>query len=129
MRNHGNNRILQTPNCSFVSECVVRGYRLYHSGFPVAAAYEGDTIKGELWDIGDISEQDTIVTLNRLDGLEGFRGNDNPSSMYFRHTVTAHTDSGQVSADMFVGNEMFWRDFTGMKLERQDDEGNYYWSR
>jgi gamma-glutamylcyclotransferase (GGCT)/AIG2-like uncharacterized protein YtfP len=107
----------------------VRGYRLYHSGFPVAAAYEGDTIKGELWDIGDISEQDTIVTLNRLDGLEGFRGNDNPSSMYFRHTVTAHTDEGQVSADMYVGNEMFWRDFQGMKLERQDDTGIYYWDR
>lgn len=129
-RGNNNHRILQSPNCKFVTEGVVRGYKLYDSGFPVSSESEGDCIRVEVFDIGDTdTEGDALVTLNRLDGLEGFRGNKNPSSMYFRHTVSVVTDNGTVESQMYVGNPTFWREFQGMTEERQDDEGMYYWSR
>lgn len=129
-RGHGNNRILQTQDSKFVSECTVRGYKLYDSGFPVASESAGDTISGELWDIGDVeSNPGSIATLNRLDGLEGFRGNDNPTSMYFRHEIVAHTSDGQFDANIYVGSPTFWRGFQGMRTEKQDETGTYYWDR
>ncbi|QIG73008.1 gamma-glutamyl cyclotransferase protein [Rhizobium phage RHph_N3_19] len=129
-RGCSNNRILQTPNCSFVCEGVVRGYRLYDSGFPVSTESDGDCIRVEVFDIGDPdSESDAVVTLNRLDGLEGYRGNDNPSSMYFRHPVSVSTEDGTMEAQQYVGNPTFWRGFRGMTEVPKDDEGIYYWSR
>jgi len=105
----------------------VRGYKLYNSGFPVASESPEDCIRVEVFDIGDPqTEADAYVTLNRLDGLEGFRGNDNPSSMYFRHTVSVSTDNGTLEADMYVGNPTFWRNFKGMSEVNKDDEGLYY---
>ncbi len=124
---YGNNRILQGGNASLLSEGIVRGFKLYDSGFPVAAHSEGDCIRVEVWDIGD--DEESIVTLNRLDGLEGHRGNDNPTSMYFRETVEVHTDNGTLEAQMYMGNPTFWRGFQGMRVEKQDDAGTYYWSR
>lgn len=129
-RGYGNNRILQAPNCKFVSDGVVRGYKLFNSGFPVSSESGTDCIRVEVFEIGDPdTEGDALVTLNRLDGLEGFRGNENPSSMYFRHQVSVVTDNGTVESQMYVGNPSFWRGFKGMTEERQDDEGIYYWSR
>lgn len=121
---YGNNRILQGGNASLLSEGVVRGFKLYDSGFPVAAHSDMDSIKVEVWDIFDNSE-----TLGRLDGLEGHRGNDNPSSMYFREVVTVHTDNGTLEANMYVGSPTFWRGFQGMRVEKQDETGTYYWDR
>lgn len=120
-----NNRILQGGNANLLSEGVVRGFKLYDSGFPVAAHSDTDSIKVEVWDVFD----DPIKTLDRLDGLEGHRGNDNPSSMYFREVVTVHTDSGTMEANMYTGNPTFWRGFQGMRTEKQDETGTYYWAR
>lgn len=121
-RGYGNNRILS--GSTFVCEGTVRGFLLYDSGFPVAAHSDTDSIKVEVWDISDNKE-----TLSRLDGLEGHRGNDNPNSMYFREVVTVHTESGTMEANMYTGNPSFWRGFQGMRVEKQDETGTYYWSR
>jgi gamma-glutamylcyclotransferase (GGCT)/AIG2-like uncharacterized protein YtfP len=129
---YGNNRILQGGNAVKVSEGVVRGFLLYDSGFPVAAHSDMDSIKVEVWDIGDVedpNDSEAVVTLNRLDGLEGHRGNDNPNSMYFREVVTVHTEGGTLEANMYTGSPTFWRGFQGMRTERQDDTGIYYWDR
>lgn len=127
-RGYGNHRILK--NSKFISECFVRGYQLFDSGFPVAAPSIYDTIKGELFDIGDpLEEPEATITLNRLDGLEGFRGLDNPSSMYFRKTIVAYTEDGSFDADIYEGNPLFWNNFISMRVERQDEAGTYYWDR
>lgn len=122
---YGNNRILQGGNASLLSEGIVRGFKLYDSGFPVAAHSENDSIKVEVWDVFD----DSMRTLDRLDSLEGHRGNDNPSSMYFREVVTVHTDNGTLETQMYTGNPTFWRGFQGMRVEKQDETGTYYWDR
>lgn len=121
---YGNNRILQGGNAVKVSDGVVRGFLLYDSGFPVAAHSESHSIKVEVWDIFDNKE-----TLSRLDGLEGHRGNDNPNSMYFREVVTVHTEGGTLEANIYTGNPTFWRGFQGMKTEKQDEVGTYFWDR
>lgn len=121
---YGNNRILQ-GNAHKIADGIVRGFKLYDSGFPVAAHSENDSTKVEVWDVWD----NAIATLDRLDSLEGHRGNDNPSSMYFREKVVVHTDSGTMEANMYTGNPTFWRGFQGMRTERQDEAGIYYWSR
>ena len=118
-----NNHVLD--GATFIGDCLVRDHKLYNSGFPVACPSKGDTLVGEVWQID--TEKDT---LRRLDGLEGHRGNHADSgSMYFRHTVTAYLENGNIEGDMYVGNPHTWRDFKGMKECPIDDKrGAYIWS-
>jgi gamma-glutamylcyclotransferase (GGCT)/AIG2-like uncharacterized protein YtfP len=123
-RGHGNNYIL--ANCEFVTTGIVRGLKLYNSGFPVAAPSEGDSATVEIWKIPDEDKK----TLTRLDGLEGHRGNEEDSgSMYFRHTKTIHGDDGETyEADIYVGNPKTWRGFQGMRVCDATDR-TYTWGR
>ena len=120
-RGYGNNRLL--TRSTFVSEGVVRNHRLYNSGFPVATPSEGDSITGEVWDIGDSKD-----TLENLDSLEGCYGTEDDHGMYYRSTVMAHTESGSIECGMYVGCTYFWRDFAGMK-ECPNENRLYTWSR
>jgi gamma-glutamylcyclotransferase (GGCT)/AIG2-like uncharacterized protein YtfP len=121
---YGNNRLL--ANSTFVGEGTVRGYKLYHAGFPVACPDENSTISVELWDIGDSKS-----TLQSLDWLEGYDANEKDpdhNNMYNRTPVKVFTDSGSVEANMYVGASGFWKDFVGMK-ECSIVHGSYKWSR
>lgn len=128
-RGYGNNRILR--NSTFVSEGIVRGFKLFNSGFPVAAPSENDCIRVEVFDIGNPEEDKSAsATLYNLDSLEGYREDNLEGSMYHRKEVTVLMDDGMsTSGNMFIGNPSFWRDFKTMREEPKDDSGIYYWSR
>lgn len=53
----------------------ISGYKLVEhgrGGIPYACPYEGSTIRGEVWDIGDVdTDSNSIATLRSLDSLEG----------------------------------------------------------
>jgi len=117
-----NNHVLE--GATFIGDCLVRNHKLYYSGFPVACPSSGDTLMGEVWEIDTTKD-----TLHRLDRLEGHRGNNvNSGSMYFRHTVTAYLENGNIEGDMYVGNPEAWRDFKGMKECPIDENvGAYRW--
>lgn len=114
-----NNHILSKSEK--VSDCIVRGFKLYYSGFPVAIPSETDVIAGEVWDINDDRN-----TLQRLDNLEGY----NPGShtgMYTREPVKAFLADGQtIEAQMYVGGAM-WRNGQGMRECLQDSNDVFYW--
>jgi gamma-glutamylcyclotransferase (GGCT)/AIG2-like uncharacterized protein YtfP len=127
-KGYGNNRLLD--KATFVTECIVDGFKLYNSGFPVSAVSAGESIKGEVWDIGDPSK-DAVAgqTLVNLDRLEGCRDDD--SSMYNRHHVVAYGDGSMLyHCDMYVGNPKYWREFNTLRECPKDENNNsYYWSR
>lgn len=111
----GNNRLLS--NSKFVTNCTVRGFKLYNCGFPVSAVSELDSIRGEVWDIGGIDSATWSETLHNLDGLEGYYESERmrDRSMYWRQTVQAFGDDGNTyETEMYVGNPKFWRDYKGM---------------
>lgn len=120
-----NNHILK--NAKLISGCAVRGFKLYYAGFPVASPSELETIRGEIWDIGDPdTDDDARDTLMRLDRLEGYHP-ENDNSMYFRDEVTAFADDGNThTAHMYVGNPKYWSNFKGMR-DCNVNEGFYTW--
>lgn|SRR5690348_4803270 len=106
---YGNNRLLD--KAKFVENAVIPGFKLYDSGFPVAAPDEFSAVSGEIWDIsGDHQER----TLFNLDSLEG------EGRMYNRQEVGEDTY-------MYVGHPRFW-DFDKMK-ECPNKQNIYTWSR
>lgn len=104
---YGNNRLLS--NSTFVSIYTVANYRLYDAGFPVAVPSEGESIRGELYDIGD--DERVLASLDRLEG-EGM--------MYNRVEVEPDTY-------MYVGHPDFW-DFTRLHLCNTIGD-DYVWGR
>ena len=118
---YGNNRILSGGTGAYVRDIVVQGYKLYDSGFPVAIPSENDSIKGELWDIGDPETNiESMSTLRRLDGLEG------EGRMYNRVEIIIPQD--HLSFNMYVGHPRFWEPEKMDELPK-DNDGNYYWER
>jgi len=85
----GNNHILQVKGSSFVADDVINGFDMYAmGGFPgiVVNPSAGKGISGEVWKVDD-------EVLQRLNSLEGFRGQDDPSNFYNRvevETVNGH---------------------------------------
>jgi gamma-glutamylcyclotransferase (GGCT)/AIG2-like uncharacterized protein YtfP len=124
-KGENNNRILETGKARLVGPCEVRGYKLYWSGFPVAAPSAEDVITGEVW---DISGDHSAMTLNRLDSLEGVDHSERDDGMYQRREVTAYTDNGTIPCQMYVGNPRFWRNFNSMR-ECPSEDRKYTWSR
>lgn len=113
---YGNNRLLSGH--TLVGMGTVVGYKLYNSGFPVAAPSLGHSIAGELWDIGD--DKATLSSLDRLES-EGM--------MYDRVPVSVVMQDGAVeSAQMYVGNRHFWRGYETLP-ECPVNEGVYRWDR
>jgi gamma-glutamylcyclotransferase (GGCT)/AIG2-like uncharacterized protein YtfP len=113
---YSNNRLLQghTKRGDF----IVRDYKLYNCGFPVAWPSEGETIKGEIWDIGDSQE-----TLRRLDGLES------EGSMYNRTDVIAlDAEGNEHPAQMYVGHPKNWS-IDRLRECPKNESGEYVWSR
>jgi gamma-glutamylcyclotransferase (GGCT)/AIG2-like uncharacterized protein YtfP len=128
-KGQSNNRLLE--NATLVTECIVRGYKLYNSGFPVSAPSELDSIRGEVWDIGSIDSETWSDTLRNLDSLEGYYESERlrDRSMYFRETIQAFGDDGNTyEAEMYVGNPKFWKDFSSMR-ECPVVDNVYEWSR
>lgn len=123
---HGNNRLLN-GRATLVTSATVRNFKLYDSGFPVAGRSDGETIVGEVWDIGDVAEGQGRDVLQSLDRLEGYRERDPDSSMYHRTLVVAHgADGNSYESGMYVGNPLFWREFRGMhECPKINDE--YVW--
>lgn len=112
---YGNNALLR--DSTFVSVGTVAGYKLYDSGFPVARPSDGDTIIGEIWDIGD--NENTLRNLDRLES-EG--------RMYIRTPVKAIAENGtEMDVQMYVGPEAFWG-FERMR-ECPKSGGNFRWER
>lgn len=106
-RGYGNNVVL--GGSKFIESVVIKGYKLYNSGFPVARPSEGDSISGELWEV------DSEHTLRNLDRLEG------EGRMYIRTTVAEDTQ-------MYVGPENYWT-FDRMTECPKNADGHYEWSR
>lgn len=129
-RGHGNNRILRGTS-EFITEGVVRGFKLYDSNFPVAAHSQDTCVSVEVFDIGDPAEETPRRVLYNLDSLEGYREENPYRSMYLREPVTVHGDDGvSHEAYMYVGNEPFWSNFEGMRECPKDDNTNTYtWGR
>lgn len=121
-RGHNNWNYHLKGRSTFISEGVVRGFKLYYAGFPVAAPSNGDCIKVEVFDIGDQKD-----VLQGLDRLEGYREDHLEGSMYHRIEVDVHTDKGTITTGMYVGNPESWRDFKGMREMGKDDNGIYQW--
>lgn len=97
---HGNNRILVEGRAQLVCGDMVRGYKLYNSGFPVACEDDDSWITGEVWDIGDpVLFGFARQTLSRLDMLEG------EGRMYHRVQVTT---VGGHEVHMYEGHDDFW---------------------
>lgn len=111
---HGNNRLLS--NCNLLGETTVKNHKLYYAGFPVATPSEGTSIKGEVWEIPEVLEKNTLFNLDCLEG-EGM--------MYHRVTVTTEDNH---DCYMYVGVPKFWDDFIGMR-ECSVVEGVYIWAR
>lgn len=126
-KGYSNNGFLR--NATFVQGGIVRGFKLYYSGFPVAAPSEGDCIKVEVWDIGDPTESETAkATLRGMDSLEGYHEDAPERSMYIRQGVTIFADDGtRLEGNMYVGNARTWRDFKGMREMGKDETGIYQW--
>jgi len=107
---YNNNHILSSS--VLVKEAIVDGYKLYYSGFPVAAPCDESMVKGEIWDIGD-DEQ----VLERLDRLEGVPW------LYTREKVT--TKCGE-EVSMYVGNPASWTNFKGMRECHTEDKLHWW---
>lgn len=130
-KGESNNRLLS--GSSLVTTCVVRGFKLYNSGFPVAQKNPLTCITGEVWNIGDPSSQieeeakKAKWTLRNLDSLEGYYEDALERSMYHRVPVTAYGDDGLTyEAQMYVGNEDYWRGFRGLNECSYDESSNAY---
>ncbi len=119
---YGNNYILR--NSEKVCDAIVSGYKLYNSGFPVAASCHQSSVSGEVWDIGDpVFSETSRRTIERLDGLESVPW------LYTRENVSAVDSVGnRHDVSMYVGNPETFRMFHGMEKE-PDNEGVYYWQR
>lgn len=119
-RTYGNSRIIEEH--PFVSEGIVRGYKAYDCGFPVARESKEDSLVGEVYDI-----EGSKKTLARLDSLES------EGYMYFRRPVKVETPIGIFDAEMYVGNEQRWR-FDDSKISHlrecpKNAQGHYEWTR
>lgn len=119
---YGNNRILEKS--TKICDAEVEGFKLYNSGFPVAASCHQSSVVGEVWEIGDpLISESSKWTLQRLDALESV------PYLYTRENVSAIDSEGnRHDVSMYVGNPTTWRYFEGMK-EEPNESGKYFWSR
>lgn len=77
-RGFGNNRLLQNDESEFICEDYIEDFEMYSMGaFPGVVHVPGSrsVVHGEVWKVSD-------NILERLNTLEGFRGEDNPSNFY-----------------------------------------------
>lgn len=114
-RGYGNNRLLQQGRANFLREQIVPGYKLYNAGFPVAIPNENSSILCELWEISPEKCDETVKSLDRLEG-EG--------RMYNRVEIERDTF-------LYVGHPNFWNTY---RLEECPMNGEkelpvYYWER
>lgn len=115
---YGNNRLLSSGK--LVGKATVDGYKLYNSGFPVAAHEKGSSVVGEVWEVAD----EDFRTQSNLDALEGY------PHMYGRDTVLAKVDeTTSYGCQMYVGNPDSWRQFKNMTECPINKDGQYEWSR
>lgn len=120
---YGNNRLLS--NSRKVADCIVRGYKLYNYGFPVAAPDADSQIVGEVW---EIEPEKTLSSLDFLEGCQG-EGIEN-RGMYYRQRVVAFTDEGQIEGQMYVGHPDSWKNYEHMRECPIDETvGAYRWER
>lgn len=108
---YGNNRLL--ADATFVEERTIKGFKLFNSGFPVAAHSPDDSIIVEIYDIGEVPNS----TLRACDWLE------NEGRMYHRTEINEKEDIW-----MYVGHDDFWQ-FDTMTEVKPREDGVYEWSR
>ena len=76
-RGHGNWHHFLKEDAAFVGHAItVKEFSMIAGGFPVVLDCDGNRgqIKGEVYDVND-------KTLSALDGLEGFRGEGDPTNI------------------------------------------------
>jgi gamma-glutamylcyclotransferase (GGCT)/AIG2-like uncharacterized protein YtfP len=116
---YSNNRLL--AEATKIADVTVDGFKLWNAGFPVAQRSPGESIIGELWDIGD--RQDILQRLDRLES-EG--------SMYNREDVVVRFPDGtEEAANMYVGHPSYWNFGESRYITPcpKTDEGHYLWAR
>lgn len=119
LKRGGGNNEWALQNAVFLQEHVVSGFKLFNSGFPVAAPSPKDKVRGEIWDIGDVTESSKAKeTLMRLDRLEG------NGQMYNREVVDTHEGD---DVWMYIGMSPPWH-FARME-DCPNEEGIYEWGR
>lgn len=122
-KNYGNNGFLKGK--TLISEVTVPNFKLFNCGFPVATPSEGESIVGELWDIGDDAS-----CLARLDALEG------NGRMYIRTPIVALAEGKEIDAEMYVGGSSYWgfeksetNRSGGLTICPKNEDGHYVWGR
>jgi len=98
-RGHGNWHHFLKDDAAFVGHAItVKEFSMIAGGFPVVLDCDGNRgqIKGEVYDVDD-------ETLRRLDGLEGFRGEGDPTNMYDRKLTEVQIWDGKALINATVG--------------------------
>lgn len=105
-RGYGNNIFLR--NAKYEGNLIVKGYKLYNAGFPVAKPCADSSISGEVYTI------DPDIHLPPIDRLEG------NGRMYHRTEVPE-------GVSLYVGGEM-WNE-RNLDECPKDQNNVYSWSR
>lgn len=95
----GNNHLLD--DSAFIGAAVTdtAEYSMLDGGFPVVLPAEtgGLAVAGEIWEVDD-------QTLVRLDRLEGYRGEGNPTNMYDRKVISVKINGQRMdNVSIYIG--------------------------
>src|SRR5216683_3259005 len=81
-----NHRLL--AHAKFIGHAITdQAYRMVAGGFPIVLEGGDYAVKGEVYEVDD-------AMLERLDQLEGYRGEDNPGNMYNRRSIVVQVWTG-----------------------------------
>ncbi len=121
---YNNNYILQRGSRK-VCDAELNGYKLYDSGFPVAASCHQSSVVGEVWDIGDpLISESSKSTLQRLDALEGV------PYLYTRENASVIDSEGNNhEISFYLGNPHTFGNFHRMREIPKDENNRYTWGR
>jgi gamma-glutamylcyclotransferase (GGCT)/AIG2-like uncharacterized protein YtfP len=108
-----NHRLL--THAKFIGYAITdQGYRLVAGGFPIVLEGGNFAVKGEVYEVDD-------ATLERLDQLEGYRAEGDPSNLYDRRSIVVRVWNGAAlenqRASIYIGNNrrgvgVLWPEWT-----------------
>jgi gamma-glutamylcyclotransferase (GGCT)/AIG2-like uncharacterized protein YtfP len=129
-RGHGNWFHFLKDDAAFVGHAItVKEFSMIAGGFPVVLDCDGNRgqIKGEVYDVND-------KTLSALDGLEGFRGEGDPTNMYDRKLTDVQIWDGKAliteAVGIYIGSHRFAGDRRhGSYWDVRNSSGQLEWPR